>query len=98
MRNNTICYRPGSSPKIYSESISGTVTVNHNAGETVTLKSRTGRGKHGIDLSVNLCVVLYVVPSLLCFSLTKHDNTVIRDTVGMIINTIQSYKTIIVPV
>ncbi|CAC5410437.1 Testis-specific serine/threonine-protein kinase 5,Testis-specific serine/threonine-protein kinase 1,Hormonally up-regulated neu tumor-associated kinase homolog B [Mytilus coruscus] len=43
MRNNTICYRPDASPKTYTESLRGTVTLNHNVGETVTLKSRSGR-------------------------------------------------------
>ncbi|XP_071180268.1 serine/threonine-protein kinase MARK2-like [Mytilus edulis] len=42
MRNNTICYRPDASPKTYTESLRGTVTLNHNVGETVTLKSRSG--------------------------------------------------------
>lgn len=45
MRNNTICYRQGVSPRSYNDALTGTVTVKQEDGETVRLKSRTGRGE-----------------------------------------------------
>ena len=45
MRNDTIFFRPVSSAKTYREFLSGTVTVNHADGETLKLRSRSGRGE-----------------------------------------------------